>query len=91
MFDIKVKVVFVLYKDHSSFSDWLAPNEIKAVKPTLCYSVGILLFEDEEQIVLARTINDDAQGNKALGVQSILKSDVLKRYCVNVKELERRR
>lgn len=68
-------LLWIDWKDHASSDGWIQnsgyqPDEI------VCTSIGFLIFEDEEILVLASTV-DGQQPESSSGRQQILKNCIL--------------
>jgi hypothetical protein len=75
------RVIFLEWEDssHGGETGWQDVTFWKEYKPIRCYSVGRILYEDDDQIVLAPHWHDSGDDLRAQGCMRIPKSAVRKR------------
>jgi len=70
-----MRAIEVLWKDANTASGWLTREEALATLPQLCRSIGYLLLQDKEQLIIVQSVqegNEDVGDALCLPIDSVL-------------------
>lgn len=78
----KYSPVAIEWKDSSSIQNgWIESGNLDALGVSECLSVGFILSEDKEKVVICANISNANQSNPLVnGCMVILKKQITKRY-----------
>lgn len=68
-----MKLLLIEWLDSASFDSWTATDTLRKLKPSACQTVGFLLSEDEDYIVLAGSYAANSHNDSACGAMCIPK------------------
>lgn len=74
-----MKLVYVTWLDHCSFTNsmWRVKEEYDALSPPLCQTVGWVLKEDDDMMVVVQTFQEhDDFDDQFCGEMCILKTNI---------------
>lgn len=66
-----MKLLLIEWLDSASFDSWTAIDTLRKLKPSACQTVGFLLSEDEDYIVLAGSYAANSHNDSACGAMCI--------------------
>lgn len=79
-----LRVELVVWRDHEGLPGWSSAVDLEEwakVDTTTCVSVGILVHESEDSIVLSSSVHSDGWGDSLkLLKSSIIRREILSRY-----------
>jgi len=82
---VKHKMVLIEWLDsRQPFSGWQFLKDLEMPKSCKCISVGWLLEEDADQVVVAAHLNDLGKDDQVMGVMAIPSCSILKKTLLKI-------
>jgi len=84
------RIVEIEWLDHGKEDSWLPIDEAKQVPLLRCYTVGYVIDEDDERIVIASTFSPRVNSNRILADDWVTGISVIsKKLILSINELKK--